>query len=41
MKKHTSLGRLLSLVTALALLVSLCVIPASAAEGTAAEPAAS
>ena len=40
MKKQLSLGRLLSLVTALALLLSLCVFPASAAESTAA-PAAS
>ncbi|MBM6939106.1 S-layer homology domain-containing protein [Pseudoflavonifractor phocaeensis] len=32
MKKQTSLGRLLSLLMALALLLSLCVVPASAAE---------
>ena len=32
MKKQTSLGRLLSLMTALALLLSLCVVPAAAAE---------
>ena len=40
MKKHTSPARLLSLLTALALLVSLCVVPASAAEEAPA-PAAS
>ena len=40
MKKHTSPARLLSLLTALALLVSLCVVPASAAE-VAPAPAAS
>ena len=34
MKKHTSLGRLLSLLMALALLLSLWIIPASAAETT-------
>ena len=40
MKKHTSLGRLLSLLTATALLLSLCAFPAVAAEEAGA-PAAS